>query len=175
VDGPTVVVPLLLSPGYHSRVDIPGALAQRRPDALLGAVLGPDAALNEVLLKRLQQAGWRAGEAVVLAAAGSSDPAGATATETQAQLLTEKTRGPVLAGYASAAAPDVPTAVAALRAAGAKRVAVATYLLAPGFFAGSVADSGADLVSEPLGPHDAIARLVLRRYDHALSAASTTV
>ncbi|MEV4443420.1 hypothetical protein AB0K09_31390, partial [Streptomyces sp. NPDC049577] len=54
------------------------------------------------------------------------------------------------------------------------RVAVAPYLLAPGDFARRAgADAtGADLVSAPLGPHGAVARLVLRRYDETAPAAA---
>src|SRR3712207_6874304 len=43
--------------------------------------------------------------------------------------------GPVTTGYGSAAAPPVADAVTAARRAGAERVVVAAYLLAPGHFA----------------------------------------
>jgi sirohydrochlorin ferrochelatase len=56
-------------------------------------------------------------------------------------------------------------AVAELRAGGAGKVAVASYLLAPGHFQMVLRAAGADLVSEPLGNHAAVARLVLARYD----------
>jgi sirohydrochlorin ferrochelatase len=58
---------------------------------------------------------------------------------------------------------------------------VATYLLASGEFSRRISDSatlatlGTDhpsrmCVSDPLGAHDQVARLVLRRYDAALAA-----
>src|SRR5438309_1824296 len=66
-----IVVPLLLTTGYHVRVDIPraggAALAVAPP-------LGPDPLLVHVLDERLRQAGTTANAAIVLAAAGSSDP-----------------------------------------------------------------------------------------------------
>jgi sirohydrochlorin ferrochelatase len=65
------------------------------------------------------------------------------------------------------ARPTVPDVVARLRATGERHVVVATYLLAPGRFAREVAGCGADAVSRPLGAHDAVARLILRRYDLA--------
>jgi hypothetical protein len=69
--------------------------------------------------------------------------------------------------YLSAAAPSVPEAVAAARAAG-QPVRIACYLLAPGFFAGTLGQHGADTLSAPLAPDPLLAELVLRRYDHAL-------
>ena len=65
--------------------------------------------------------------------------------------------------FGSAAAPDVPAAVAAAPAAGADRVAIAPYLLAPGHFADRLAAAGADLVAAPLGAHPAVVELVLDR------------
>jgi sirohydrochlorin ferrochelatase len=73
----------------------------------------------------------------------------------------------VVAGYASAASPTVAGAVAALRAGGAERVAVAAYLIASGQFHDLAAAAGGDLVAAPLADHDALARLVLHRYDGA--------
>ncbi len=166
--GPVVVLPLLLASGYHDKVDLPRAVRAVRPDARLARVLGPDPLLAEALLDRLREAGWRPGEAVVLGAAGSSDP-GATATvDVQAGMLADRTGGPVVAAYASAARPEVGEAVRDGRHAGADRVAIASYLLAPGFFADRLAAAGADLVSAPLGVHDAVVRLVLARYYEAV-------
>ena len=71
-----VVVPLLLSGGYHVHVDIAGAVAGSA-DAVAARPLGPDPRLVEVLRDRLGAAGADRRDpatAVVLAAAGSSDP-----------------------------------------------------------------------------------------------------
>ncbi|CNG01527.1 cobalamin (vitamin B12) biosynthesis CbiX protein [Mycobacterium tuberculosis] len=62
--------------------------------------------------------------------------------------------------------------MARLRRRGARRVVVAPYLLAPGRFLERARDCGADAVAAPIGAHDAAARLVLRRYDEALSRRS---
>jgi sirohydrochlorin ferrochelatase len=168
--GPVVALPLLLSTGYHAAVDIPAAVAATRPDATVGAVLGPHPLLAEALSDRLRDAGWRPADAVVLAAAGSADPAAAVATEAQARLLGARIGTPVTVGYVSAREPSVAAAVATARQSGMTRVTVASYLLAPGLFQASLAVAGADLVTAPLGDHDGVVRLLLHRYDEACSA-----
>jgi len=82
-----VVVPLLLASGYHDRVDLPAAIRATRPGTAHAAVLGPDPLLAVALADRLTAAGWSAGEAVVLAAAGSSDPDAVGSVYRQAGLL----------------------------------------------------------------------------------------
>ena len=172
VGRPAVVVPLLLSGGYHVHVDIAGAV-----DGADGAVaarpLGPDPRLVDVLLDRLVQAGADARDpltAVVLAAAGSSDPRSVGDVEDTADLLQRNWAGAVTTGYGSAARPTVPDAVAAARRAGAERVVVAAYLLAPGHFHDKLAGAGADLVTAPLLPDERIAAVLLDRYDAAVVA-----
>jgi sirohydrochlorin ferrochelatase len=90
--------------------------------------------------------------------------------EATAALLQPRWTGPVTCGYGSAARPAVPDAVADARAAGADRVVVAAYLLAPGHFADRLAGAGADAVSAPLLPDDRVAAVLLDRYDAALAA-----
>jgi sirohydrochlorin ferrochelatase len=48
---------------------------------------------------------------------------------------------------------------------GARRIAISSYLIASGVFHRRVLAAGADVISPPLGAHDALARLILRRYD----------
>ena len=177
--GEVVVVPLLLSAGYHVRVDIPAALADApRVRARVAAALGPDPLLTTALSDRLAQAGWRrgptrcaaAGQAVVLAAAGSSDPAANADTVRTGRLLERRLQVEVVPAYLSASSPTPAEAVARLRATG-RQVAVASCLLAPGFFARRAAAAGAELTGEPVGTHAAVARLALRRYDQALAPA----
>lgn len=158
-----VLVPLLLTSGYHDRVDLPAAIATARPATAHAPVLGPDRRLAVALADRLHEAGRRAGDAVVLAAAGSSDPDAIASVHAQAGLLGAELGTEVTVGFGSAGTPDVPTAVAAARAPGAHRVAIAPYLLAPGHFADRLAGAGADLVAEPLGAHPAVIALVLDR------------
>ncbi|WP_245204829.1 sirohydrochlorin chelatase [Kitasatospora sp. RG8] len=168
---PAVLVPLLLGTGYHLRVDIPGALAAARlPHVRLAPSLGPDPLLAAVLADRLAGSGRPPGAGpVVLAAAGSSDPAAAADTRRTARLLAARLGDgrPVVPAYLSAARPTPHEAVEALHAAGHRRVAVATYLLGPGFFADRAAATPARWTSDPLGTHDALARLVAERYDRA--------
>ena len=182
VAGPVVVVPLLLSTGYHVKVDLPRMVAAAGERVRLAPALGPHPLLAEALHARLGEVGWRSGEAVVLGAAGSSDPAGVADVEAMAGLLSARLGAPVSTGFASAARPSVAEAVAAARgsptsatgtpATGtpAPRVAVASYLLAAGYFADVVACAGADLTSTPLRDHPAVARLVLERYDAAAAS-----
>jgi sirohydrochlorin ferrochelatase len=168
-DRAAIMVPLLLSSGYHDRVDLPAAIAAARPGTAHAPVLGPDPLLAVALADRLDEAGRRTGDAVVLAGAGSSDPDAIASVHRQAALLaaelTARTGHPaeVTVGFGSAAAPPVAAAVATARAGGAARVAIAPYLLAPGYFADRLGDAGADLVAEVLGPHPAVIELILRR------------
>ncbi|MFI6846730.1 sirohydrochlorin chelatase [Kitasatospora sp. NPDC050467] len=170
-DRSAVLVPLLLGTGYHLRVDIPGALAAARPPHVrLAPALGPDPLLAAVLADRLAESGRPAGAGpVVLAAAGSSDPAAVTDTRRMARLLAARLADgrPVVPGYLSAARPTPREAVEALHADGHQHVAVATHLLGPGFFADRAAGTAARWTSAPLGAHDTLARLVAARYDRA--------
>jgi sirohydrochlorin ferrochelatase len=158
-----VVVPLLLGNGFHLLNDV-AAVAAPAPVA---PALGPHPLLVRALADRLRDAGSRGRGPIVLGAAGSSDPQSRADTRTVARRLELRLGRRVLPAYASAATPHVLDAVQVLRSAGAPRVEVATYLLSPGRFASEVAECGADVVSAPLGAHDAVAQLVLRRYDAA--------
>ncbi|MFD4638464.1 sirohydrochlorin chelatase [Lentzea sp. NPDC058436] len=153
VDGPCVVVPVFLAAGYHVRVDIPAQIGGRD-----GVVLTPPLGLDAVpaVLDRLREAGVRRGDAVVLAAAGSSD-ARALATVRRAAALV----GASAVGYVATATPRVADVVRSLRG---RRVAVASWLLAPGAFHGVLAGCGADVVSEPVGAHPLVVDALLRRY-----------
>jgi len=173
--GEAVVVPLLLSVGFHVKVDVQEAVD--RPRARAAAPLGPDAALVAILADRLAEAGLTPDDAVVLAAAGSTDPAAAVAVQTVAQGLADalgrhvgppdERGGGLVVGYGAGASPRVPEAVALARGAGGRRVVVASYLLAPGYFLDRVHEAGADVVASPLAPDPRLADLVLRRYAEA--------
>jgi sirohydrochlorin ferrochelatase len=164
-----VIVPLLLSTGFHLSADIADAASSA--GAHVAAPLGPDQLLLTALTFRLAEAGVPAGTPVVLAAAGSSDPAAMTDVGEQAGLLAAHLEVPVLAAYLSAARPTVPEAVDRLREQTGGPVAVASYLLAPGYFQDQLAGSGADWVTAPLGGHPAVAGLVIDRYRAAAKAA----
>ncbi|MFY0408840.1 sirohydrochlorin chelatase [Solicola sp. PLA-1-18] len=179
---PAVVVPLLLAAGFHVHVDIARAIDGR--DAVRTDPLGCDPALMALLVDRLRAAGSRPGDAVVLAAAGSSDPRAKREVGRAAHLLGTMLGGPVRVGYVASGAPTVPQQVASLRAQWPQaRVAVASYLLAPGIFWNRLFEAGADVVSDPLllpgTPPDArLVDLVLRRHASgttALTASHTSL
>ncbi|WP_198659241.1 sirohydrochlorin chelatase [Nocardiopsis sp. FIRDI 009] len=180
--GEVVVLPTLLTAAYHSKVDLPRTLERVREESpwlrvRYADTLGPHPLLLDAVERRLAEAGARPGPgtALVLASAGSSDAEANATVRSLAARLAE--RGPwreVVAAFASAAEPTPGGAVAALRERGADRVAVASYLLAPGFFADRVRDrstaAGASVVSEALGDAPELARVVLERYDAAVAA-----
>jgi len=157
-----VVVPLLLSRGFHVDVDIAGAVAAH-PGSRAVAPLGPDPLLATLLAQRLLDAGATPDAHVVLAAAGSSRPQAAEDVELAADQLAEVWEAPVTVAYATATAPSVPNAVSAARAAGAGRVAVASYLLAEGSFHDRLTEARADLVTAPLADDDAVLAVILAR------------
>ncbi|UYK41376.1 sirohydrochlorin chelatase [Microbacterium terricola] len=174
-DGPVVVVPLLLSTGFHTRVDIARAVSRHPGRAVAAPALGPNDLLALVLESRLAALDPGADDALILAAAGSTDPAAAADVAAMAARLSECLRMPVSAAYAAGADPRISAAVSAARAAGAARVIVASYVLAPGYFADEIAACGADAVTAPLAPDLRIAGVVVERFTAAaglLSAAS---
>jgi sirohydrochlorin ferrochelatase len=177
-----VVLPLLLTAAYHSDADLPALLgeATRRLPRLrisYGEPLGPHPGLLHALDRRLAEAdpassASPSATAVVLAAAGSSRPT-ANAAVAGAAAAWQRARGwqSVVPAYASAAAPSPGEAVAGLLRAGAARVVVATYLLAPGVFADQVRErslaAGAAVVSAPLGAAPEVADALIERYQQA--------
>ncbi|MFJ2582659.1 sirohydrochlorin chelatase [Kitasatospora aureofaciens] len=176
-----VAVPLLLNRAFHAKHDIPAALRAAGARLPVADVLGPSPLLLAALDRRLAEAGLdvassavRARTGVVLAAAGSSDPAADAATRATAAAW-RRTRGwaAVEVAYAAGSGPYVPDALAALRAAGATHTAVAPYLLAPGRLPDRIASSAtdADTVADVLGPAPEVATLLLQRYDQARTAA----
>ncbi|ANJ28469.1 sirohydrochlorin chelatase [Agromyces aureus] len=114
---PAIVVPLLLSAGYHVHVDLTEAVgAESAREVVLGGALGPDDRLVSVLIRRLDEAGIRDDDAVVLAVAGSSDRRAVDdCLDMTARLATASGRA-VSVGFLSAAEPTLPDAVAAARA-----------------------------------------------------------
>ena len=150
-----VVVPLLLSRGFHVDVDIADAVAAH-PGSRAVPQLGPDPLLAERRVQGLVALEVPSTAHVVLAAAGSSRAEAAEDVEVAADQLAERWTGPVTA-------PTVPDAVAAARAEGASSVAVAAYLLAEGFFHDRLSDAGADHVTAPLGDDDAVLAVILSR------------
>ena len=185
------VLPLLLTAAYHSKTDIPRVLARAGAGMQItyGDPLGPHPLLLRALERRLPGTALEnpAETGVVLAAAGSSDPeANATIARLAAQWQAGTGWFAVRPAYASPAATggqgstaaaggqgstpglDPATAVTGLLKAGARRVVVASYLLAPGLFADRIRDAslaaGAAAVAPALGAAPEVADVVLDRY-----------
>jgi sirohydrochlorin ferrochelatase len=194
------VLPLLLTAAYHSKTDIPRVLARAGAGMRItyGDPLGPHPLLLRALERRLFEEALPevalenpAEVGVVLAAAGSSDPAAnATIARLAAQWQAATGWFAVRPAYASGgqgspaaaggqgspaaaggqgspAGPTPAQAVTELRKAGARRVVVASYLLAPGLFADRIRDAslaaGAAAVSPALGAAPEVAEVVLDR------------
>jgi sirohydrochlorin ferrochelatase len=172
-----VVVPLLLSDAYHANVDVPNAVAEaaaRHPGLRMRAsgILGLEPDFLKVLDSRLRdalsQARVRELDALVLAAAGSSNPLANQAVGRLARVWGARHRLPVTAAFASSAPPATGEAVRAFRVEGRRHVAVASMFLAPGFLPDRAAElaleAGAVAVSAPLGADPVLARTILARY-----------
>jgi sirohydrochlorin ferrochelatase len=166
---PAVLVPAFLSSGYHVRSDIPAHVAaSARLNTVVTAALGPSHELVRVVAQRLVESGWRTCDSVVLAAAGTSDAGAQRDLRVTATLLSAALGQRVELAYAAPGEePDVASAVAALRTRGARRVAVASYLLADGLFQDRLRTSGADVVAEPIGTHPGVVRLIASRFRRA--------
>ena len=161
VEGATVVVPLLLTTGYHIRVDVPAAVAGAYGPTTLTVPLGPDPLLAGAQVERLVQAGARRGQAVTMVAAGSNDPAALPDLQRAADLLSGAWGGPVrlaTLGGLGARPEDVVR----------PGDAVSPYLLAPGFFATRCAAvaraAGGAVVADVIGVHERVVELVAARY-----------
>jgi len=172
IEGAVVVVPLLLSAGYHVRVDLRRALAERA-DVALAPALGPDPRLATVLAERLGPVPPDA--EVLLAVAGSSDERANEDCRTQATMLADRLGRPVATGFLAAAEPRLADAAARLR-----HPLVSAYLLAPGYFHDvATRDAGGARVSPPLLlPGDTpapIVDIVVERYAAEAAALASRV
>lgn len=179
--GELVCVPLLLTSAYHGTVDVPQVLDGIRaalPDLRVraGRVLGADETVLKALDDRLGAAGVSTVDGMVLAAAGTRDRAARAAIDRLARRYGARHRVPCLPAYA-AAGQDVASALARLRAAGARRIVVVSYFLAPGRLHDRIVvaarDSGALAVTEPFGATAGIAAATLARYDEAARSVGT--
>jgi sirohydrochlorin ferrochelatase len=189
-----VVVPLLLGNAFHARSDVPGlvsAAARRHPRLAIDTadVLGGDAGTDAAALWRLRDALVADGSrsacgdplhdpelGVVLASVGSTRAEANRAVADRAERWRARF-GWAAAGaaYVTAAEPTPAQAIDAVRAAGARRVAVVPWVLAPGRLPDRIdaaaADGGA-LVADPIGPHPDLAAAVLRRWADAAAPAA---
>ncbi|OBF28302.1 cobalamin biosynthesis protein CbiX [Mycobacterium sp. ACS1612] len=171
--GSAIVVPAFLSRGYHVTSDIPAHVdASRHLDVTVTQALGPSPQLVRVLADRLIESGWRPDDSVILAAAGTADRGAQRDLHMMATWLSALTSSRVELAFAATGTPHVGDAVDSLRRRGANRVVVASYLLSEGLFQDRLRDSGADVVTEPLGTHPGLVRLIANRFSRARCAAA---
>ena len=162
---PTIVLPAFLSRGYHFRTDVPAQVAASgHTGVTVTAALGPCPQMVRLLADRLVESGWCRGDAVILGAAGTSDPVALRDLHTTATWLSAAVDSRVELAFAATGRPRVAEAVSAMRRRGHTRVVVASYLLSEGLFADRLRASGADVVTEPLGLHPSTVRLVANRF-----------
>lgn len=163
--GEAIVVPAFLTGGYHVTSDIPAAITAAGGLATATPLIGAD--VLPAVLDRLDAVGDF--DAVVVAGAGSLRPRAVAEVRAVTRELSRAVDRPALAGFVTAASPTVPKAVAMLRASGHRRVAIASYLLAPGRFSEQLDEAGADAVSEPIGVHPLLVRAIADRWRAAVS------
>lgn len=165
---PSVVVPLLLSTGYHVNHDLPEAARASDHPVAMTPPLGPHPLLAAATAMQLRVAGATRGDAVVLVVAGSRDPDALVDTAVAGHLLRAHWGSAVGVAHLSGAGPGVGEVVERLRSEGHRRVVAAPYLLAPGHFLtraqSLAAEHGVRVVSDVLGPHPLVAEVVARRY-----------
>jgi sirohydrochlorin ferrochelatase len=199
-----VVVPLLLTNAYHGSVDLPAVLESARAglpgvELVAADVLGPDDRLLDALDERIPdrpdhsdrsdhsgRSGRLVGgfDGIVLAVAGTRDPAAARGIEAVAARYGARHGVPCLPVHASAGEAAVSRAADALRATTTRarqahrkarpgRVLVVSYFLAPGLLHDRiVAGAGGLVVTEPFADTGSVTSLVLARYREALDRRS---
>jgi sirohydrochlorin ferrochelatase len=181
-----VVVPLLLGSAFHARVDLPALVDQVAPassrfQVRVSDVLGIDRRLEAVALNRLTGTGADLNDpelGIVLAAVGSSSaPANDAVARMAHRWQGQRPVAGVTPAFASTS-PDVPAAIARLRARGARRFAIASWFLAPGLLPDRVATQAATAcpgipIAAPLGADPRVADLILRRYTQVTTSAAT--
>lgn len=183
---PCVIVPVLLSTGFHTQVDLRRvARTSGVKDIHIAASLGPDARLAHLQRTRLEEVGWHekiatgsAAPPIVQGAAGSSRQDGRADMQRAADLLAEVLHTPTRNAFIAAIEPTI------IDIARQEQPRFASpYLLADGFFAKKMrrdieAVSASTIVAAPLvSSHDIasariIAQCALSRLDEALVAAT---
>ncbi len=172
-DARPVVVPALLTSAYHGRIDLPEVLRATGVPTRVTPVIGPsrpedapDRRLLAALRRRVSELDTPF-DGLVLLAAGTSDERARSTVDGVAAAISVELNVACEVGYASASSRTGADAVAALRAAGSRRIVAASYFLAPGRLHDAAADSarsaGASDVAAPLGAAQELVDLVLAR------------
>ena len=156
----SVIVPVFLAAGYHVDHDVALAVEASGGRAVATGHVGPE--LVAALADRLHQAGGP-GEAVVLAAIGSSRPGAQAEVQATARRLSRLIDRPVEPGFIFASEPSPADAVASLRDRGHREITVATHAILPGLYQLHIAEL--DLpASEPIGLHPRLLDAITSRY-----------
>lgn len=169
---PAVVVPLLLSTGFHVRQDLPQACAGAPAGVpvVLGRPLGPDPLLARAQVDRLVEAGAEPGSPLVMVAAGSTDLRAWRDLRGATRLLAGQWGGRVrlatLSGYGRRPEEVVRPGDA-----------VSVYLLSPGLFSRKVREmadaAGAGVCADVLAEHPLVVDLVVERARDLLGEAGS--
>lgn len=172
--GPAVLVPYLMADAFHVRTDLRSAAGNARRagrPVVVANTLGEHPRLPDVARQLLADAGSPGDEAAVLASPGTNDEDANEVIRRLARAIGEQRTAPVVAAFASTAAPSLTQALNSLP----PPVAVLRWVLAPGRFAASIArqatDAGARCTAI-LGTHPVLAEIVWDRYDEAAEALS---
>ncbi len=177
-----VVVPYLLTSGYHVRHDIPEAIRDADNGATATKALGVAPEVVDALLDRLRdeidgvdgtEGDKRSVDALMLTAAGSSDARARQEVLCTGAVLAACSGMPVRVGFMTGPGPAAREVLDDLHAHGAQHVAAVSYLLAPGFFHSRAAGLGAAMTTAPLGVHPRLVDAVVHRYHSGISVAST--
>jgi len=182
-----VVVPLMLLAAGHTKNDIPASIAAARlahPQVRFryGRDLGVDPRLIGLVDGRVGAVvapGERAETTVLLVGRGSSDPDANADLCKVARLVHEGRSFPMVEpAFSGITAPGVPQGLARCAALGARRIVAVPYFLFIGVLVQRIARNCAEFedahpgvevrVARHLGPVDAIAELVVERYEEVL-------
>jgi sirohydrochlorin ferrochelatase len=179
-DRSAVVVPLITGPNPHTYRDIHDGLEEAGMSATVTDPLGPHPLLAEALHVRLADAGLARADRIRQFSIGASVDAvivvtigGAEAAreaDMTAVLLAARLAVPVVAAAVDGH-PTVSDAVGRLRESGARRLAIAPYVIGPELDHEQLAKLAAEAglgCGAPLGAHSSVVRLVNLRYEVAL-------
>jgi sirohydrochlorin ferrochelatase len=178
-DRSAVVVPLITGPHPRTYRDIHAGLEEAGVRAIVTDPLGPHPLLAEALHVRLAEAGLARADRIRQFSIGASVDAVIVATiggveaaseaDMTAVLLAARLAVPVLAAAVDGH-PTVSDAVARLRESGARRLAIAPYLIGPELDHQQLAELATQAglgCAAPLGAHSSVVRLVNLRYEVA--------
>lgn len=161
-----IVVPLLLSRGYHIYQDI-SALCGPMGVEMAGP-MGPAWELIEVLAQRLARVRAPFDTPMFLVGAGSSLEGSSADAGMVAEMLGRRLGRDVSVAFIAGAEPSISSVV---QHHGERGSVIASYLLSPGKFQSYLESLNGYRVTGALGHHHLISELVLRRYDEAVASA----